>query len=269
MSTFVATGHDPYPDRSHKDPDESDLAGTVNAGVPLDPLVESGSFIDATFSNGETPNKFLDRNRNPGKYGEAAEPKHVQRSSDYPPAENTNGWFPITEAAVGGGTESPEKLKLPRGRRKGSESTAGSASSERPDWLPSGWIIEDRVRSSGATAGTKDKYYLEPGSGRRFRSSKEVLYFLETGTLRKKRKVVENSDADVASMEDSGSHKHKSSATRSKSTTLNFDFLEVPEKVEWIFTGSSSACWTPFIGDEKVPESIWKEWAAAFTFLTS
>ncbi|KAK8637569.1 hypothetical protein V6N13_136045 [Hibiscus sabdariffa] len=55
-------------------------------------------------------------------------------------------------------------------------------------WLPPGWLIEDRVRSSGATAGLVDRYYFEPSSGRRFRSKKEVLYFLETGSPPPKRK---------------------------------------------------------------------------------
>ncbi|KAJ6964276.1 hypothetical protein NC652_002532 [Populus alba x Populus x berolinensis] len=64
-------------------------------------------------------------------------------------------------------------------------------------WLPPGWVVEDRVRTSGATAGTRDKYYIEPVSGRRFRSKKEVQYYLETGTLKKRGKATENVDADT------------------------------------------------------------------------
>ncbi|XP_060966754.1 methyl-CpG-binding domain-containing protein 7 isoform X3 [Cannabis sativa] len=40
--------------------------------------------------------------------------------------------------------------------------------------LPDGWIIETKVRTSGATAGRIDRYYVEPGTGRQFRSSREV-----------------------------------------------------------------------------------------------
>lgn len=40
------------------------------------------------------------------------------------------------------------------------------------------------------------QYYIDPVSGCRFRSKKEVLYFLETGTRRKK-KQTENSDAET------------------------------------------------------------------------
>jgi hypothetical protein len=41
------------------------------------------------------------------------------------------------------------------------------------------------------------QYYFDPVSGLRFRSKTEVLYFLETGTKRKKKKLMENSDADT------------------------------------------------------------------------
>lgn len=69
-------------------------------------------------------------------------------------------------------------------------------------------------------------------------------------------------------MEGSGGHKEKSSKT-AKRSALNFDFSNVPEKVDWILTDSSEGSWTPYLGDDKVPESSKQDWAAAFTFLTS
>jgi hypothetical protein len=41
------------------------------------------------------------------------------------------------------------------------------------------------------------QYYIEPVSGRRFRSKKDVQYYLETGTLKKRGKATENVDADT------------------------------------------------------------------------
>ena len=41
------------------------------------------------------------------------------------------------------------------------------------------------------------QYYIDPASGRKFRSKKEVQYYLETGTLKKRGKLTENSDADT------------------------------------------------------------------------
>ncbi|PPD69700.1 hypothetical protein GOBAR_DD33417 [Gossypium barbadense] len=92
-------------------------------------------------------------------------------------------------------------------------------------WLPTGWLIKDRGRSSDARPGLVDKYYVDPSSGRKFRSKKKVLYYLETGTPQPKRK---------------------------KGT-------ETPvEKVDWLFSSNASAdSWTPFLGDDQVqvPES--------------
>ncbi|CAM6124670.1 unnamed protein product [Calypogeia fissa] len=46
-----------------------------------------------------------------------------------------------------------------------------------PPWLPEGWTAVLRTRESGS----KDKYYVDPVSQRRFRSKTEVNYFLQTG----------------------------------------------------------------------------------------
>ncbi|XP_047319129.1 methyl-CpG-binding domain-containing protein 5-like [Impatiens glandulifera] len=56
---------------------------------------------------------------------------------------------------------------------------------ERPDWLPEGWGFDFRIRNSGVSAGTYDRYYIDPVSNRRFRSKKEVEHYLETGMLKR------------------------------------------------------------------------------------
>lgn len=61
---------------------------------------------------------------------------------------------------------------------------------DSPDWLPKGWITELKTRSTGGSAGSKDKYYFNPESNRRCRSQKEVFSLIETGKLgRYKRKT--------------------------------------------------------------------------------
>ncbi|KAH7429856.1 hypothetical protein KP509_09G068700 [Ceratopteris richardii] len=50
-----------------------------------------------------------------------------------------------------------------------------------PDWLPEGWITELKTRSGGTKAGSKDKYYVDPVSKRRFRSRNEVTTYLGKG----------------------------------------------------------------------------------------
>lgn len=54
---------------------------------------------------------------------------------------------------------------------------------DSPDWLPAGWITEVKTRGTGNSAGSRDKYYYDPDSKRRFRSKKEVFCFIETGKL--------------------------------------------------------------------------------------
>ncbi|MCO5551800.1 hypothetical protein L7F22_005302 [Adiantum nelumboides] len=58
---------------------------------------------------------------------------------------------------------------------------------QSPAWLPPGWITEVQTRRSGTTAGTRDKYYKDLVSGRRFRSKNEVIYYLQTGKGRFRR----------------------------------------------------------------------------------
>ncbi|KAM7531242.1 hypothetical protein LguiB_034652 [Lonicera macranthoides] len=48
--------------------------------------------------------------------------------------------------------------------------------SNSPDWLPSGWTVEVKVRNYGR----KDKCYIDPASGCKFYSKPEVSRYLET-----------------------------------------------------------------------------------------
>lgn len=60
------------------------------------------------------------------------------------------------------------------------------------------------------------QYYIDPASGRKFRSKKDVQYYLETGTLKKKGKLTENSDADT--------NVSKKSLFRLKDRPLHFSY---------------------------------------------
>ncbi|KAH7286835.1 hypothetical protein KP509_32G024300 [Ceratopteris richardii] len=52
---------------------------------------------------------------------------------------------------------------------------------ESPDWLPQGWLTEMKTRTSGTSAGSKYKCYVDPVTKRRFRTRKEVFCFIRTG----------------------------------------------------------------------------------------
>ncbi|KAL3579886.1 hypothetical protein D5086_017721, partial [Populus alba] len=148
-----------------------------------------------------------------------------------------------------------------RAKRRSSEMTIVTS------WLPPGWVVEDRIRTSGVTAGTVDKYYIDPASGRKFRSKKDVQYYLETGTLKKKGKLTENSDADTNSAGNLKGDKNKSAANTS--FALNFDSFNVPERTEWVLANANEDTWIPFIDGKKVPLYDKEQWDFAFASLTT
>lgn len=125
MSTAETSGHDlnPNPNTPKRGPNRPDE--TLAADLPSDPLLEFDSFIDATATGGH---------RTP-------EPLRRRRSSD--------------------GASASLASEKSNGAEQNAASTAGAqprrAPAAPPDWLPPGWYIEDRVRSSGATAGTIDR----------------------------------------------------------------------------------------------------------------
>ncbi|KAL2525047.1 Uncharacterized protein Adt_10101 [Abeliophyllum distichum] len=48
------------------------------------------------------------------------------------------------------------------------------------EWLPHGWIVEERTRKSGSRMGTTYRVYIEPSTGRRFYSKSTVTRYLKT-----------------------------------------------------------------------------------------
>ncbi|KAM7256046.1 hypothetical protein ACFE04_011787 [Oxalis oulophora] len=215
-------------------PPPTTSTSTNSGGSPTqpDPLLDSGSFI--------------------------IDPNNI--SINNPPIKNIE---PMSHNSSNGDVAPPESVTP----AKRAAPVTGDMS-----WLPAGWLIEERVRSSGATAGTVDRYYFDPASKRRFRSKKEVMYFLENGTLRKKKKEPESSDTGADTAEASGgskTKKAKSKPTASPSPS-SFVFNNVPDKIIWSLSDASKDSWTPSLpGDEKVSDSTREEWAAAFASITN
>ncbi|XP_038714722.1 uncharacterized protein LOC120008467 [Tripterygium wilfordii] len=94
-------------------------------------------------------------------------------------------------------------------------------------WLPEGWKVNKRKRTSGKTAGVVDKYYVDP-TGRRFRSKKEAVEFLETGMPRK-RKAKKSSDKDVDALGCSGRSRTNKSKSAAQSSSHSFDLFSCSE----------------------------------------
>ncbi|XP_077214485.1 methyl-CpG-binding domain-containing protein 5-like [Tasmannia lanceolata] len=126
--------------------------------------------------------------------------------------------------------------------------------SEGPDWLPAGWTMKEKIRTSGK----KDKLYVDPVSNRRFSSKKKVLDFLKIEAVQSpgpKPKAEESMDGHTSS---------GSSRLHCSPSTMEFDYDDVPEKVTWVLTDPAQGSWTPFLSEGKVSESTKKEWEVAF-----
>ena len=130
MSTAETSGNSIQPDP--KRPEE-----TLAPQLPPDPLLKSGTFIAVP------------------QHGTTAEPPppQLRRSSDDTvpaclAAEKSNGEAPPV---------APAPAPAPGNTASLAETPPRRAPAAAPDWLPAGWMVEDRVRSSGVTAGTVDR----------------------------------------------------------------------------------------------------------------
>ncbi|KAL0750787.1 hypothetical protein Bca101_032790 [Brassica carinata] len=121
------------------------------------------------------------------------------------------------------------------GMSNGTEQTRKRAAPGDSNWLPPGWRVEDKVRTSGATAGSVDKHVEGQGSNKSSRKAKEPT-----------------------------------PPPRPRSPPLKFDFENPPEKVSWSSANAGEEQgWTPFVGDDKVQDSLRREWCTAFTVITT
>ncbi|XP_074328103.1 uncharacterized protein LOC141666015 [Apium graveolens] len=104
-------------------------------------------------------------------FGKGSFPKVIPESD---PLLGTGDF--ITDEGGSKGTDA----KRAKRAKKGSESIG-----ETLGWLPVGWTIISKIRANGATAGTVDKYYVEPITNKRFRSKIAVKKYLEIGSMKK------------------------------------------------------------------------------------
>uniref|UniRef100_A0A1J3CXG0 Methyl-CpG-binding domain-containing protein 6 n=1 Tax=Noccaea caerulescens TaxID=107243 RepID=A0A1J3CXG0_NOCCA len=218
--------------------DNATQPGSVPGDFPPDPLLSTGSFISSTTNAGD------------GALDSSAKRRPVKEGS----------------GVIGSG----ESVRFGMSSNGKDQAQAESKSRKRAapgdNWLPPGWTVEDKVRTSGATAGSVDKYYHEPVTGRKFRSRTEVLYYLEHGTAKKGSKNSDHFDGQ-------GSSNKASRKAREPPPPppppLNFDFENPPEKVSWSMANAGEEAWTPFIGDDKVQDSVRRDWCSAFTAVTT
>ncbi|KAH9312772.1 hypothetical protein KI387_027807, partial [Taxus chinensis] len=162
------------------------------------------------------------------------------------PAQSDKALGPV----VGGALE--PVLSTPRRGRQISRKITEIIQS--PDWLPNGWFTELKTRETGSSAGTKDKYFYDPVSQRRFRSRAEVFSFLETGKIARY-KPKAKSEGEIG-------RKRKVSGGLFENAA-SFDRNLRPTKVRWVLNDSEGS-WIPFINEEDLNGFNSKEGECAF-----
>nr|GMD45530.1 methyl-CpG-binding domain-containing protein 7-like [Ipomoea batatas] len=98
-----------------------------------------------------------------------------------------------------------------------------------PFSLPSDWSVDDVPRSDGSKS---DKYYLEPGTGKKLRSLREVERYLNGETISTSR------EERLAS--------------------------PPPSKVNWALASPQGDAWNPSIGETLISDAEKQEWRKGF-----
>ncbi|XP_021716146.1 methyl-CpG-binding domain-containing protein 6-like [Chenopodium quinoa] len=209
-----------------------------------DPLLQSGAFIDPNpiSSNGVIP--------------PTVDPVAVESPAQIPDEKG------------GGATSNGSKKKSGKKTAAGDESQPSDCTIvPNPDWLSSDWVVQERVRNSGASKGSRDKYYIEKATKVRLRSKKEVLNYIQTGSSTKRKNKTD--DANGSPVPDSATPKRKKAESKAKVSWKNFNFHDAPAKVKWVLSDIYEGTWRPLTNSvERVPESAKQEWSAAFTYLS-
>ncbi|XP_017982431.1 PREDICTED: methyl-CpG-binding domain-containing protein 7 [Theobroma cacao] len=124
--------------------------------------------------------------------------------------------------------------------------------SASPFMLRHDWIVEEKPRTNVRYAGVIDRYYIEPGTGQRFRSMISVERYLSE---------MEASGAASEPSRPPGSRKKLKSAVE---VDPMLDFTSPTAKVKWVLGGSGGSPWNPFMGESVVPEFVQQTWSDTF-----
>ncbi|WRX31985.1 Methyl-CpG DNA binding - like 7 [Theobroma cacao] len=156
--------------------------------------------------------------------------------------------------------------------------------SASPFMLRHDWIFEEKPRTNVRYAGVIDRYYIEPGTGQRFRSMRSVERYLSemeasgaASEISGPRKYISDGDVSLQNCFEiprrcqknnytwpsrpPGSRKKLKSAVE---VDPMLDFTSPTAKVKWVLGGSGGSPWNPFMGESVVPEFVQQTWSDTF-----
>ncbi|KAK1299160.1 Methyl-CpG-binding domain-containing protein 5 [Acorus calamus] len=217
------------------------LDGSSNIGssaVSKDAVTETDQPRESTLEEPSTAEPRIERDPDEGEA--EAEMDFAERGLDGQPRPLTVV-LPETTAEGESGALTGER------RWEGLELSLVPTPGVHPDWLPANWLVEERLRANGKT---RDKYYYEPQSTRKFRSRREVEDYL-------------NNVSPKSKTARTGAKSAPSSSSKKKSSSRDDD---CPTKVKWVLNDDSGFSWNPMICDQEVPEHKRQSWESAFEF---
>ncbi|CAI9105312.1 OLC1v1004209C1 [Oldenlandia corymbosa var. corymbosa] len=134
--------------------------------------------------------------------------------------------------------------------------------------LPDGWIIEEVPRSNASHI---DKYYYEPGTGRKFRSlsaaQRHAAELNEDAPLSALVEEIKDMNRPLSQTIKLCQGVKKPSSSNKKSTKTSdqtSSFVDLPEKVEWVLHSHRGDEWKPFLCDRAIPDSLKEQWRERF-----
>ncbi|KAL3530701.1 hypothetical protein ACH5RR_010023 [Cinchona calisaya] len=146
---------------------------------------------------------------------------------------------------------------------------SGKSAANSPYKLPDGWVIEEVPRRNMSYA---DKYYYEPGSGRKFRSFISVQRYVEElredVPLSTALAEIREMNRPLSKAFKLGHLVKKNSISCKKqcmrNNTQTSSFVNPPMKVNWVLASPKGDVWNPFIFDAEIPDSVKQQWNERF-----
>ncbi|XP_070675004.1 methyl-CpG-binding domain-containing protein 7-like isoform X2 [Malus domestica] len=142
--------------------------------------------------------------------------------------------------------------------------------------LPDGWEVEEKPRSNINYSGYVDRYYIEPGTRKRFRSLLSVERYLTEANedaplkaLMPANKSSLSPGSGFQKMNNLGEILSQKVISGSVRRNLSGDYdapsnPSPPAKVNWVLGGPGGNMWNAFMDDSKVPDSVKQKWSETF-----
>ncbi|KAG8387809.1 hypothetical protein BUALT_Bualt02G0059700 [Buddleja alternifolia] len=145
------------------------------------------------------------------------------------------------------------------------------AAPRAPFILPDGWIVEEVPRKD---INFSDKYYYEPGTGRKFRSLVSVEKYLaeldENAPLSKALEEIKENKKPLSKnfklenyTKNSTPRKKNISGENNEASSFN----SPPMKVKWVIASPQGDVFNPFIAETLIPDSVKQQWTDRFMIL--